>query len=109
VLRDRELKRRAYWVARARAARIPTNSERGYGAAHQRLRAQVAQVVEAGAAVCARCGGWIAAGEPWDLDHTEDRTGYLGASHRACNRATSGRLKVRRQQGAARSVVSRVW
>ena len=47
---------------------------------------------------CARCGGLIAAGEPWDLDHKDDRRGYLGPSHSACNRATQ---KPRRR--------SRVW
>ncbi len=40
---------------------------------------------------CARCGELIEAGEAFDLDHTDDRAGYLGASHQACNRgAPSG-------------------
>ena len=37
-----------------------------YGAAHRRLRAQVASRVRAGLAVCARCGEPIHPNEPWD-------------------------------------------
>jgi hypothetical protein len=42
------------------------------------LRAGVARVVEAGEAVCARCGRPIRAGEDWDLDHGPDKSSYLG-------------------------------
>lgn len=73
-------------VGRASAA------DRGYGGEHQRLRARLARLVEAGGVACWRCGGLIAAGEPWDLGHDDvDRGVYRGPEHRACNRATSGR------------------
>jgi hypothetical protein len=76
-------------------------SARGYGWSHQKLRKQVAQVVEAGAARCARCGGAIMPGEFWDLGHHDlDRSQYTGPEHRRCNRATAGRRK---------RWVSRVW
>jgi hypothetical protein len=108
VVRDREIKRARYWAARARGERVPTPAERGYDREHFELRKRVAVLVDAGAAVCARCGGRISPGSPWDLDHRDDdRSQYLGPSHRACNRATSGRRTAR--QDAARSVVSRVW
>ena len=63
-----------------------TRQERGYDAAHVRLRASWARKVASGRVNCARCGERISPLEPWDLDHTDDRAGYLGPSHRACNR-----------------------
>ena len=72
---------------------------KGYGTKHQNLRRALAPVVDAGGALCSRCGKPIEPGEPWDLDHSDDRAGYLGPSHRACNRNTSSR----------RQPHSRVW
>lgn len=65
---------------------------RGYGTAHQAERKRWSPVVAAGQAWCARCGRWIAPGQPWDLDHAADRTAYLGPSHRRCNRSAGARL-----------------
>lgn len=64
--------------------------ERGYGEPHRRLRRQWARIVNAGGAQCARCLRPILPGDPWDLDHEDARLGYLGPSHRTCNRAAGG-------------------
>lgn len=73
-------------------------AERGYGREHVKLRRRVARAVEAGCVRCARCGGLIAPGEPWDLGHDdEDRSRYAGPEHRGCNRATAAHRKQRRQ------------
>ena len=64
---------------------------RGYGWLHQRTRAAWAPLVAAGQVCCARCGHPIVPGQPWDLGHTEDRTGYTGPEHRSCNRAAGAR------------------
>lgn len=69
-----------------------STKDRGYGYDHEKLRAQVKPLVDAGKATCWRCGHPIAAGEPWDLGHDDDdRTKYRGPEHQACNRATAGR------------------
>lgn len=70
-------------------------SERGYGAAHVALRARLLAAWKPGQP-CARCGQpmwhrWTmdAAGKrvsAIDLGHADDRRGYTGLEHRACNR-----------------------
>jgi hypothetical protein len=70
--------------------------ERGYGETHRRLRRHWAPAVATGGVLCSRCGRYIRLGEPWDLGHDdEDRSRWSGPEHRACNRATSGRVRVR--------------
>lgn len=77
-----------------------TTAARGYGAAHQRKRAEVKrEVVDPGNGYCWRCDGWIDptlrdeyGREIWDLGHDDnDRTVYRGPECRDCNRATHGR------------------
>lgn len=82
-------------IAHTRAAekRRGTRQQRGYDAAHDRLRAYWEPRVQTGTIRCAKpeCRRLIAPGEPWDLGHTEDRTGYLGPEHERCNRSDGGR------------------
>jgi hypothetical protein len=49
----------------------PSSTARGYGIEHKKLRVQVARIVKAGNARCARCGELIAPGEEWDLGHDD--------------------------------------
>ncbi len=67
---------------RSRAARGGTNT-----GAHKALRKRlVADLARRPGQPCARCGRPMYVSQLLDLDHTDDRTGYLGLSHRACNR-----------------------
>ncbi|MBS41599.1 MAG: hypothetical protein CMH83_00190 [Nocardioides sp.] len=70
----------------------PSRQARGYDAAHEAKRKQLAPIVATGCVKCWRCGRYIAATEPWDLGHDDrDRSITRGPEHRGCNRATSGR------------------
>lgn len=53
-------------------------------------RRRLEPLVASGLAVCARCGEPIEAGAAWDLDHSDDRSGYLAPSHLKCNRGHGG-------------------
>lgn len=65
----------------------------GYGKAHKRLRAEIAQQMLDGMIfLCWRCGRLINPSRPWDLGHDDrDRSLYRGPEHVACNRATRRR------------------
>ncbi len=56
---------------------------RGYGTEHQRLRAQLLPLAHG--KPCHLCGVVMREGDDLHLDHTEDRSGYRGMSHAACN------------------------
>lgn len=77
---------------------------RGYSGRHQAIRRAMKQDVDAGKAVCTRCGLPIDPTQPWDADHTDDRTGYNGPAHASCNRRAGG-LK----GGAVRPTDRRRW
>lgn len=64
--------------------------QRGYDGAHDRERARWVPKVNAGLVDCARCGGPIEPGRPWDLGHTDDRSGWSGPEHVTCNRKAGG-------------------
>lgn len=72
-------------------------TDRGYGAEHRREREKWLPLVLTGKVRCARCGGNIAAGQRWHLDHNDAGTGYLGPSHAGCNTATKRHAKQRRR------------
>src|ERR1044071_2234842 len=68
--------------------------QRGYGAAHKKLRARWKPLVDAGQVMCARCGKVIQPGLMWDLGHDDhDRSRYGGPEHARCNRGAPGRKR----------------
>lgn len=67
-----------------------TRQQRGYTAEHDRLRARWKPKVERCEVKCARCDQLILPAQEWALDHTDDRTGYLGPSHATCNNRAGG-------------------
>lgn len=62
-----------------------SRQSRGYDRAHELKREWWMPRVASGKVKCSRCHTRISPLEPWHLDHTDDRTGYLGPSHVACN------------------------
>jgi hypothetical protein len=87
------LSRRVYCSPSCRPGKMTSTINRGYGGAHQRLREQWrlrmvedGEYVECHAAVCFMPDRWVDPGQPWDLGHTRDRSGWTGPEHRYCNR-----------------------
>lgn len=77
--------------ARAHDQARGSRQSRGYDAKHDRLRREWAPLVADGTIQCARCDRYINTGEPWALDHNDDRTSYLGPSHTRCNNSAGGK------------------
>jgi hypothetical protein len=68
-----------------------------YGGEHQAVRR--AMLPYAVGSRCWRCGQPILPGQPVDLGHTDDRSGYAGPEHARCNRQAGARLgNARRRQ-----------
>lgn len=67
---------------------------RGYGADHQARRRAALQRFIPGQP-CPRCGEPMHDPTRLDLDHTDDRTGYLGLAHRRCNTRAGAKTKAR--------------
>jgi hypothetical protein len=74
----------------AHEKRRGTRQQRGYDATHDRTRTQWEPRVATGTVNCARCHNPITPGQAWHLDHTDDRTTYLGPSHQHCNTSAGG-------------------
>ena len=74
-------------MSAARKKRQLSRHARGYTNAHVARRRQLEPLVATGQVRCCRCGRLIEPGQPWHLDHRDDRSGYLGPSHAT---ATSG-------------------
>lgn len=88
-------------------------SARGYGTAHQKLRAQWQRTIDAhgarcAAQVCLESSRVIPHGTTaWDLGHTADRSAYSGPEHRRCNRSDGGKRSGRHRRSTL--VTSRRW
>lgn len=75
-----------------------SRNDRGHGVEHRRLRRQWQQrILNNALPPCSRCGWPILPTDEWDLDHTDDRTGYLGPAHAHCNRSAGAEKKIRQQ------------
>lgn len=76
---------------------MPTTTEQGYGAKHQAERRRWQRRLDKGELVpCSRhdqpyCPGGPVDPTNWELDHADDRDGWLGPAHPPCN-AYAGRL-----------------
>jgi hypothetical protein len=93
----------------AKYVRLPS-AARGYGYEHQKMRKQFISAFRPGDP-CVRCGDPMLDPKELHLDHTDDRSGYLGLSHASCN-TRAGAMKrnygASRPSGQRRRLVDRV-
>ncbi len=95
-------------MSAARKKRQLSRHARGYTNAHVARRRQLEPLVATGQVSCCRCGQLIQPGQPWHLDHRDDRSGYLGPSHATCNlRAAAEKTNGKRKDHPL--IWSRVW
>lgn len=76
-----ECLRRA-WLRRGSGSKV-SRQDRGYGAEHARIRKEF--LPSAYGTDCHLCGQVMWPSQRLHLDHTEDRSGYRGFAHAACN------------------------
>jgi len=88
-----------------------STNARGYGNAHRLERKRWAAIIETSGVRCARCRRVITADMPWDLDHAPGKLGYLGPSHRRCNRTAGAKIgaAITNARRRAKRRVSRQW
>jgi hypothetical protein len=95
-------------MSSAKKKRQLSRHARGYTNAHVARRRQLEPLVATGQVSCCRCGQLIQPGQPWHLDHRDDRNGYLGPAHTTCNlRAAANKTNAMRERGPL--IWSRVW
>jgi hypothetical protein len=98
----------------ARVRWTGTTTQRGYGHAHQQLRARWKPTVDAGqalchAVICLKPTRQIWPGTPWHLGHTPDRTAWTGPEHEQCNESEAAR-RGNRMRGRVRAwAQARQW
>src|SRR5699024_117285 len=77
---------------RTQEQRRGTATQRGYGHAHQRLRAKWEPIVEAGNVHCWRCKQRIEPSDNWHLGHDDNnREAYRVPEHATCNTSAAGK------------------
>jgi hypothetical protein len=91
---------------------IGTTTSRGYGYQHKMARRKALAVMRDGDP-CSRCGKPMFKGQQLHLDHSDDRTTYLGLSHRRCNELAGarkgGRATARRKLGGVTRAATTIW
>lgn len=83
-----------------------SEEQRGYGVPHRRLKERLRPFVQAGKLRCVYCGEVVVG--PFHLDHTDDRRGWSGVAHPACNMREGGLKSARLWRGKT-TVTSREW
>lgn len=83
-----------------------------YNGPHKAARKRLQPDVDAGRAVCWRCGKPIIPGTPWHLGHDDAGRRWMGPEHERCNLQAGGRkgraIQLAREQDAARRA-PRAW